>query len=54
MLGPAWHTRQGYETCGCAAKVCRKRRKLEVKTMKRIERREVAREMKAERHAERD
>lgn len=51
MLGPAWHERQHHETCGCGRPQCRKRRLLERRTMKRIERREVAREIKDEHHA---
>lgn len=40
MIGPAWHARQGYETCGCGRPQCRKRRLRERRTMRRIEKRE--------------
>ena len=45
MLGRAWNDRQGYETCECDKAVCRKRRRLERKTERRIEKRELRLEL---------
>jgi hypothetical protein len=48
MVGKTWHERQGYETCGCGADMCRHRRVAEVRRMRRIENRELAQEMRRE------
>ena len=45
MVSKAWHDRQGYETCGCGRPQCRKRRKDERKSMRRIEKREWTKEV---------
>jgi len=45
MMGPSWHQRQGYETCECGRKTCRKRRKAERRRERRIEAHELRKEL---------
>jgi hypothetical protein len=48
MMGRAWNARQGYETCDCDRKCCRHRRATETRRERRIEKRELAREITKE------
>lgn len=47
LLGPAWHIRQGYETCGCGRPQCRSRRKDERRRERRIQKQEFRKEVQA-------